>query len=991
MTSTNTTQTTTSSNTSLRISGAGFVGGSTVSLIAGGLTYPATSSSTDLPTQITANFAAGSAPAGTYSIKVTQPDGTWAILPSPIHIAPIGQGILTTNIEVPNTIGRHAAATLYVDYSNTGNAPMPAPLLVFSASNPLGNGAMMTLNASQQTSGFWTSANPVGYGQAVQILASGATPGVLEPGESERIPVYYAGWITSQWDFSNSEVTFTLGAIQSNDTTPVNWSSMQSTLQPPGISSAAWNVMYSNLSSQLGDTAGGYVQLLDNEAAYLGSLGEDVTDLNSLWSFAVAQTLNIWPLPTLGSTVDDSLSTPGSLSLSFDRSFNQSIPGRFQMGPLGLGWSTSWQQSLSVASDGTVTVTDGNGAQYEYQPDSRYAGQYFSQPGDTSTLTSVSGGYDLTAVNGTITFFSVSGNNGVLGYVQDTNGNKITAGYTNGQLTSLTASSGQSLTIGYSADLISSVTDSSGQLTTYHYDPTNQYLMWVDSYTGQVTSYTYDTTSGDAPQNALKSITFPDGTHQYFTYDSQGRLFTTYADGNTQTQTFTYSAGQVTITDATSDASSLYFNENGQLAKAVDALGNPTFYSYDSNFNLVQATNATGASANYSYNTAGDVTSATDFLGNTTNFVYGGPDNQLSALTDANGNTTSYSYYSAGNLQTASYANGTSATFTYDPLGDALSFVNPNVQTTNCTYWPNGQIKTANYSDGSQYAYTYDNHGNLLTATDATGTTTFTYDPVTEYLTNVAYPNGTSLTFTYYSGGNRKSMVDQTGFTTNYNYNPEGQLESLTDKNSNLIVSYTYYVNGRLWTTTNGNGTYTTYQYDADGNVLHLINYAPAGAINSRFDYTYNSLGLETTETTLDGTWTYSYDADGELTQAVFASNNPASIPNQNLTYSYDAMGNRISTVINGVTTTYVPNDMNEYTTVGGVIYTYDKNGNLLSDGTNTYKYNVLNELTSVTNASGTTTYTYNALGQRVASATGGQNDAMPDRSRRTGRCREHL
>jgi YD repeat-containing protein len=74
-------------------------------------------------------------------------------------------------------------------------------------------------------------------------------------------------------------------------------------------------------------------------------------------------------------------------------------------------------------------------------------------------------------------------------------------------------------------------------------------------------------------------------------------------------------------------------------------------------------------------------------------------------------------------------------------------------------------------------------------------------------------------------------------------------------------------------------------------------------------------------------------------------------------------MGNRTSTIINGVTTTYVTNDMNEYTNVGGVAYTYDADGNLLSDGTNTYTYNSLNELTSVTNASGTTTYTYNALG----------------------------
>ena len=91
------------------------------------------------------------------------------------------------------------------------------------------------------------------------------------------------------------------------------------------------------------------------------------------------------------------------------------------------------------------------------------------------------------------------------------------------------------------------------------------------------------------------------------------------------------------------------------------------------------------------------------------------------------------------------------------------------------------------------------------------------------------------------------------------------------------------------------------------------------------------------------------------------------------MSYTYDALGNRTVTVINGVTTTYLTNDMNQYTSVGGVACKYDANGNLLFDGTNTYTYNSLNELTSVSGPSGTTTYTYNVLGQMVSSTTNGQ------------------
>lgn len=49
-----------------------------------------------------------------------------------------------------------------------------------------------------------------------------------------------------------------------------------------------------------------------------------------------------------------------------------------------------------------------------------------------------------------------------------------------------------------------------------------------------------------------------------------------------------------------------------------------------------------------------------------------------------------------------------------------------------------------------------------------------------------------------------------------------------------------------------------------------------------------------------------------------------------------------------------------------GVPYTYDNNGNLLSDGTNTYAYDSANRLISVIGPSGTVTYAYNGLGDRL-------------------------
>ena len=203
----------------------------------------------------------------------------------------------------------------------------------------------------------------------------------------------------------------------------------------------------------------------------------------------------------------------------------------------------------------------------------------------------------------------------------------------------------------------------------------------------------------------------------------------------------------------------------------------------------------------------------------------------------------------------------------------------------------------------------------------------------------------------------------------NYQYDALGRLASITDGSGSLIVSYPYDTNGRLSRKDMGNGTYTTYTYDADSRILDLINYAPDGTILSRFDYTYDSRGRITSMNTLQGTWTYTYDDLGQLTGWTAPDGSSA-------TYTYDAMGNRIQVTQNGATTSYTTNNLNQYTTVGGVTYTYDADGNLIrkasgSDVT-TYSYDPENRLIAVTHGSDSQTYTYDALGNRVASTDNG-------------------
>ena len=920
---------------------------------------------------VSAVLPGGVLPAGTYSVRITDDTGYSQTLTDALTVDQGGLGILKTNVIVPNPIGFHEAATIYVQYTNVGDAPLAAPILVLTATQNGIPGALLTLDPSKIDSGFWTSATPDGFAQSVQFLASGSVPGVIQPGETESVPVYYAGWLQNLWDFSRPPIDFSLGVLDDTNTQAIDWSSLQGSLRPASISQSAWNGLFPNLSAQLGSTWGSYVQQLDNDAQYLAGVGENVTDIGQLFNFEVQQANGYSLLSTLASATDAQVAAPG-LPLSFAQTFSPGVIARNQFGRFGWGWSDSWETSLTVDPDGSVNVLGPNDSQRRFQPDSR--GGYFAQASDHGTLAKLTnGGYTLTELSGEVTAYNPDG---TLNYAQDTNGNRITAGYTNGLLTRLTHSSGQFLAITYNGGgLISSITDSAGRTTTYNYDPANQYLMSVVDFDGQTTAFTYDLGSNTATAHALLSVTHSDGSHDYFSYDAQGRLADAHRDDGADDTTFAYSEGRVSVTDAMSDTTRYFFDNRGLLVQLENPLQNTVHYTYDNNLNLIQTTDAAGQVYVNTYDSFGDLISTKDPLGHTVNYTYQCNNDRLASVTDGNGNTTLYGYDGKGNLTSTTYADGTLESVAYDPIGNVLSSKDRKGQVAQYTHDAAGNILTETFTDSTETVFTYDSHENLTSATDAGGMTILTYD-ANDRLIEIAYPSGHYLKYNYDSAGRRTQMVDDTGFTVNYSYDAVDNLVTLTDSSNNLLVRYSYDPVGRLSREDKGNGTYTTYEYDAASELLHLVNYAPDGTVNSRFDYAYDNLGHRITEATLDGVWSYSYDAIGELTHAVFVSTNP-SITNQDLTYFYDAAGNRTQTIINGVTTQYTTNNLNEYTQIGDRHYNYGANGNIISatdnNGVTIYTYNTQDQLIGVAGATGSRTYQYDPFGNRVTMTENGQ------------------
>ena len=969
----------TGSVSTLTLTGLGFNNTASVSLVsAGNNVFPANSVHLDLPTQLTSTFNAGAVPVGTYSVLVNLANGGTALLSNVFTMVQGGQAHLETNLVLPSSFGYHNPAQLDVQYSNTGTVAMLAPLLVLVPTQTYLDGtkragAFLTLDQSRVNQGFWTSASPDGFSHSILMLASGATPGVLQPGESIQFPVYYAGW-ELPFDLSYPPFHFNLLAIKADDSTPLDWIDLKQRLPISPADPVAADAIFDNVKNQMGNTWGEFITRLGQDAAYLGRLGEHVTDAVQLLAFENAQANGAGLYPELASAVDAQVASPG-LQLTFSRAFTNSISGRYQLGALGRGWAEKdgWQSTLTVRSDGTVLIQNADGAQRQFQPDSR--GGYFAEAGDHGVLTAGGGAFAVRELNGLVTAFRADGK---VDYATDSDGNRINASYTGGLLTSLTHSSGRSLQMAYNtAGRLISLTDPAGRVTQYGYDTSNEHLLTVTNSDGQVTSYTYSLGGTAVSNHALLSVGNSDGTHLSYGYDSRGRLNDVRLNNSVERMQFAYGqSGTITITDAVGGSTTVLLDHRGLVAGVEDPIHGNTYFTHDNNFNLTGLTDASGQRDSFTYDNKGSLTRSTNPRGNNTQLSYSGSFAQVNSITDPKGNSLRYGYDARGNLTSTTYADGTVEQQAYDPGGNLVSSSSRRGPVIQYAYDSLGRPVSKTYADASQVTYVYDTRDNLTSTTDAAGTTNLTYD-ANDRLIQITYPGGRYLRYQYDTAGRRTQMSDQTNFIVTYSYDAAGRLAGLTDGSGNSIVGYIYDATGQLQRKNNGNGTYATYQYDVSGQMKRLTNFTPSNSIDSRFDYNYDALGRAVTITSLDGQWTNTYDGSGQLTRAVFASNDTLTVPNQNLQFDYDAAGNRTSTVVNGLTTAYVTNNLNQYASAGTTTYGYDADGNQIrrTDGpvTTTYSYDTENNLIGVSDPSGTWTYQYDAFGNRVATTHNGQ------------------
>ncbi len=901
----------------MKITGSGFTGSTTAAMVSGDMTLAASTDQVLDSNTLLATFDLKGFPTGSYGLKMTNVTST-ATLPNAFTVQPPSNKGLVFSLDLPGVSRGDLPDTMYLQYANTGNTDIPAPYFFISGDNT-------EFELPGQTAYSDDSIEVLG-------IAPTGVASTLAPGQSNSIPITY----TQIQIIGHQQAQLQVSDVDPADV--IDLPVLQTEMQPVNEPADAWNAIFGNFLAEVGNTVGGLGNVLRNAADALSTQGTRTGDLDQLLNYALEEAGD----------------------------FGQ-ITARYELGPFGRGQGDPVGEVATADSSGNVYITSGGTEEIFIK---QLNGTYQGTPGDTSRLTEGGGIYTLTDTSGEMTVFNADG---TLNYFQDADGNRLTAHYTGGLLTSLVATDGDTFTDTYNAQLrITQVTDPEGRATTYAYDPTGQLLTSITTTQG-TTTFTYYNGPNLADRYAITSIDYPDGTDEFYTCDAMGRLIGQSLNGGAEPVTYTYDdLGNVTSTNALgqTQVSSMSSNQINQVSTVEDGLGDIARTAYDQNGQPTATTGPNGLSTTTTYDTDGNPTSITDAAGSTIHFSYSPTLNELLSITDPNGNETTNAYDADGSLTSTTDAAGNTTSYTYDSAGNVTSVTHPNATGETDVYNAQNLLIERTFSDGTTITCTYDAHRNLLSADDsASGTVSYTYDAA-DNLTSFTYPDGLSLQYTYDAAGQLNNEVDQTGFTTNYIYNALGQLTELTNASGQMITAYTYNAAGNLSQTSNANGTFTTDTYNIVGETTSIVNHAPGGAVNSSFAYTYNSAGEETSVVSNSGATTYSYDATGQLTQVVLPGG-------RTITYAYDSVGNRIEVSDSAASTvSYTTNNLDEYVTVGGTTYTYDRDGNLLSSTTGgvttTYTYNARGELVSVTSPGSAITYLYDAVGDRIASTDNG-------------------
>ncbi|MEJ5315275.1 MAG: DUF6531 domain-containing protein, partial [Anaerolinea sp.] len=461
--------------------------------------------------------------------------------------------------------------------------------------------------------------------------------------------------------------------------------------------------------------------------------------------------------------------------------------------------------------------------------------------------------------------------------------------------------------------------------TQYTYDAVGN-LIQVQDANGHITTFEYDSL------DRLVKIIDPLGQVTEMGYDAAGNR-RWLRDASGQETAFEVDAlHRLTNIDYPEGTADVHFTYDalGRLTGMDDGLGHTT-WEYDALDRLIAVTNPLEKTVRYAYDAEGKRTQITfpALQERTLSYHY----NSLDLLDEVwEGSTllAHYTYDLAGRLSGISLANGITSTLTYDRAG----------QLTHLIYQKDG-LPLADYT------YTYNEVGNLIQARETLSLPHLTFLP----LVLLGKETDTS----------DSSILPQQSTSWLQAYPAPDSVSPPKDETFGNLPDGVQALDGveNLYPAPTEDASFLQSAWEAFINLFTVPPEADTSALAGRSALNTPSVSREIF---------YEYDALDRLTAAISSD--------QEYRYTYDPVGNRTAQILQGVTLSYTYDAANRLLSTDEIPFTWDANGNLLSDGSSMYTYDAANRLVAVSYPQGTATFHYDGLGNRYRQTVNGQETA---------------
>ena len=539
-------------------------------------------------------------------------------------------------------------------------------------------------------------------------------------------------------------------------------------------------------------------------------------------------------------------------------------------------------------------------------------------------------------------------------------------------------------------------TDNYGNTTRVKYDSRDNAVQTSDArgtlMTDSISNAAYRYPYTGSPASQINDV----GNITNNTFDGLNRLLETSNDlriggvgsGGLDTSNANNSDGRVTTSYAYDQNSRITSQTDDQDTQ--DGTRNTTLYYYDDLNRNTQIVFADGNDYHYTYDRDGHVTQITDPNGSTrTSPVSSGYDNlgrkMLETVIPGSGvsGTTSQTFAYDGLSRLTSSTNVGGAGYkevTYNFFFDSLS--RPTRQ---------DQVMPGNLS----LFYEYDQNGNPIQLTYPNGRKVNRQYDGQDRVSLIEEESGDDITAFSYLGPSRllNQVYNQTNdITTALSYDGSGRVirSNATGATFSLDLNYAYNRNSDRLYEKFSNTDADVFTADSVSRLTSASYGVPSaglsGITNNQLTNPAVAGFAKQDQWTLDGAQNWravTTETPGSLAPepvpvVPLATTSIGQIKVPAVLYVDEPMGTETTTI-----KTYTPNSVNAYSDVNGTNYSYDKNGNLIDDGTNLYTYDAYNRLIKVakkTNPSQAAYYSYDATGRRVHRIVQGLNSINEER-----------